>query len=136
VLDANVITSALLTKRPESPPARIVQLARDGELTILASAELVEEYRDVLLRDHIRQRHGLIDEEVDILLVELTANARFVVPPDSPPEGPDPNDAHLWRLLRVDPLGILITGDRALTINSPPWATVMSPREWLDRFEH
>jgi putative PIN family toxin of toxin-antitoxin system len=75
VLDTNVITSALLTKRLDSSPARIVQLARDGELNILASAELVDEYRDVLLRDHIRQRHGLTDEEVDILLVELTANA-------------------------------------------------------------
>jgi putative PIN family toxin of toxin-antitoxin system len=122
----------MLAKDPSSPPARVLQLARTGSLTVLVSAELIEECRDALLRDRIRSRHGKTPQEIEQVLDELKAHAEIVDVPAGASEGPDPDDAFLWRLLKTRTNAVLITGDRALLEHGPAWATVMTARAWLE----
>lgn len=86
----------------------------------------------MLCRPRIVHAHRRTEAEIDALLKELYEHAAHVDPPsDAPVEGPDPGDAHLWRLLATAP-AVLITGDYALRTQKPTWARVMSPREWID----
>jgi uncharacterized protein len=56
VLDANIYVSALL--KSGSNPARIIDLARDGVLTLLVSRPIMEELQRVLSYPKVRQIHG------------------------------------------------------------------------------
>ena len=65
VVDTNVVIAAVVTRELDAPPARIVQLARSGSLSLLLSTELIDEYRKVLLRERIVKRHGRTPDEID-----------------------------------------------------------------------
>jgi len=89
------------------------------------------EYRKVLLRPRIRERHGLSDEEIDRLLTAL-ATVAMIRHPALQTGGPDPNDDHLWSLV-LDTLGSwLVTGDIALARSPLDSVRVLSPREFVE----
>ena len=50
VFDTNVFVSALLTKRPDSATAKVVDAIATGEIVPLYSREILDEYNDVLHR--------------------------------------------------------------------------------------
>ncbi|HZY54392.1 MAG TPA: PIN domain-containing protein, partial [Reyranella sp.] len=100
---ANVVAAALTTRDERAPTARIVELARTGEITTLFSSESLEECREVLLRPRLRKHHSLSEAEVDAVLAGVVAHGIRVEPALDTIEGPDPNDAHLWRMLRMRP---------------------------------
>jgi len=52
VLDTNVLVSGLIGTG--SPPARIVDLLRAGELRLVVDDRILAEYADVLARDYLR----------------------------------------------------------------------------------
>lgn len=56
VLDANIYVTALL--KPDSNPARIIDLVRKGVLTLLISKPIVEELQRVLSYPKVQQIHG------------------------------------------------------------------------------
>ena len=123
-------------KATDSAPVRVVELARTGVVTALWSEELIAECRDVLSRPQLVSRHKLSAVEIDKVLRDIVATAVAVLhPTNAAIEGPDPDDAHLWRLLSTDRAAVLVTGDAALRAQGPAWAHVMSPREWLDRMD-
>lgn len=131
-----MVVAALITKDPSSPVVRVLHLVRSGSVRALISTDLLAECREVLLRPRLMRRHGRTESEIDELLRDLQKHGVHVEPPDAPVEGPDPNDAHLWRLLSTDRSAILITGDLALQRGPPSWARVMTPREWIDSLFH
>lgn len=49
---------------------------------------------------------------------------------------PDSGDGHLWRLLATTPDSLLATGDRALLENPPDFASVVSPRQFIESLAH
>ena len=51
VIDTNVLVSALLAKRADSPTVEVVAKLFDGSVTPVLSEEILEEYSDVLHRD-------------------------------------------------------------------------------------
>jgi putative PIN family toxin of toxin-antitoxin system len=75
VVDTNVLVAALLTAQADSPTARTLDAMLDGSLMFVLSPALLAEYRAVLLRPRLAQRHGLTEAEVDELLATITANA-------------------------------------------------------------
>lgn len=133
VIDCNLVVSALITRNAASPPAQLIRAARHGEIEYLLSRELLDEYRDVLGRERLRALHRRTPHEVTAVLAELIAASTMVSPPSGAEEGPDPNDAHLWRLLRTHPHAVLVTGDKRLIIAKPAWAQVIDARTWLER---
>ena len=89
-----------------------------GAFPFLLSLELLAEYRAVLLRPRIRSRHGLGEEEVDALLVGLTANAAMR-DPEQAEAGAVDVDGHLLALLAMHDAAVLVTGDQALLDRAP-----------------
>jgi len=67
VIDTNVLVSALLAKRADSPTVEIVAKLFDGSVTPVFSREILEEYSEVLHRD----KFGFSASTVDIFLREL-----------------------------------------------------------------
>ena len=51
VIDTNVLVSALLAKRADSPTVEVAAKLFDGSVTPVFSEEILEEYSDVLHRD-------------------------------------------------------------------------------------
>ncbi|MBZ0115114.1 MAG: putative toxin-antitoxin system toxin component, PIN family [Thermoanaerobaculia bacterium] len=139
VVDTNVLVSGLLTSDENSPTARILDAMLSGRLVFLLSEVLIEEYLEVLRRPKIRRRHGLDDESLQTLLIEITLNglvrqpAPWHDPPphlSSQPHG-DPNDLHLWSLLRTHPDAVLVTGELPLPEVAPVGRVVLTPRQFL-----
>jgi hypothetical protein len=87
--------------------------------------------RRVLLRQKIQDLHGLTPEQIDLLLTQIVANA-MIREPRPAPAAPDPGDDHLWQLLRTDAGPVLVTGDQRLLERPPDFASVVSPRAFLD----
>ena len=59
IIDTNVLVAGLITAEPKSPTARVLDAMLNGSLFYLLSAELLREYRNVLLRPRIARLHGL-----------------------------------------------------------------------------
>jgi putative PIN family toxin of toxin-antitoxin system len=133
VVDTNVVVAGLVTAEVESPVAAILDAMLSGRLFYLMSPPLLQEYRTVLLRPKIAQRHGLAEAEVDDVLVELAANAIWREPPPSAP-APDRGDDHLWALLAAHENSILVSGDRLLQEKPPAASQVISPAAWVEAF--
>lgn len=99
-------------------------------------AAALAEYRRVLLRPQIAERHGLEDDDVDALLAALTMPAYLrqaepdadIDPCDPPPETPA-GDEHGLRLLAREPLSALISGDVALMSAIRGWREALTPTE-------
>jgi putative PIN family toxin of toxin-antitoxin system len=131
VVDTNVLVAALLTAQVDSPTARTLGAMLDGSLMFLLSPALLAEYRAVLLRPRLVQRHGLAEAQVDELLATITANAVWRDPPSpsSATTAPDAGDAHLRDLLACEPHAALVTGDQLLLNNPYPGRVLMQPRQ-------
>lgn len=135
IVDTNVLIAGLLTAEGSSPTARLVDAMLTGRLFFLLSADLLREYREVLLRPTIACRHGLDATEIDQILTEITANAIWRDPPDDGDPGcPDPRDTHLWALLAAAPDTVLVTGDRRLLESPRPLSSVIPPAVWAAQF--
>ncbi len=131
VVDTNVVVSGLITRDPQSPPARILDGMLAARFRYLLSLELLSEYRRVLLRPAIRHRHGLGEAEVDLVLERLIRQGIL--------RQPEPlefevvrGDGHLFELLREVSGAVLVTGDRELIRGSPEWASVLTPGDFLN----
>jgi len=135
IIDTNVLVAGLITAEPNSPTVGVLDAMLNGSLFYLLSAELLREYRNVLLRPRLVRLHGLHEPEIEQILTEITANAIWrEPPPDTDQSSPDPQDAHLWELLASEPTAILITGDRLLIEKPRPGSSVISPATWAEYF--
>ncbi len=134
VIDTNVVVAGFITSEPDGPTARVLDAMLSGLLVFLLSPDLLQEYREVLLRPRIAERHGLSESEVDDVLAEITANAIWREPPMDPDHTPpDPQDALLWNLLASEKSAALVTGDRLLLDRPRPGASVITPATWAAR---
>ena len=83
VIDTNVVVSGLLTANADAPTARILDAMVAGTVRFALSADLLAEYRLVLLRPRIRRLHGLSEREIDEVLTEIV-QAALVLEPAGP----------------------------------------------------
>jgi len=126
----------LISRDASAPTVQILIAVLRGELNVRVSAALVAEYRGVLKRPRIAKHHGLSDGQVDDIVDAIVGSATLVDVAEWPAEGPDPNDVHLWRLLRSVGGATLITGDQALIEHAPAWCAVLTPRNWWTRYSN
>ena len=95
VVDTNVVVSGLLSSQPQSPPCLVLDGMLEGRFPFLLSLELLSEYRRVLLRPRIRERHGLNEDEIDAILTQIVANGILREARPVPNRAPDEGDDHL-----------------------------------------
>ena len=131
VIDTNVVVSGLITADPRAATAQVLDGMLAARFPYLVSAELLAEYRRVLLRPRIRGLHGLDETAVDALLTQLALDAAVREPPPFLGHVPDAGDRHLWALVASDRAAVLVTGDGALRRGSPEPERVLSPRQAL-----
>lgn len=65
VIDTNVVVAALLSRDGDSAPRRLLAGMLTGGFSFVLSPDLLAEYRRVLLRPAIRERHELTTSQVD-----------------------------------------------------------------------
>ena len=131
VVDTNVVVAGLLSRATESPVARILDAMLSGSLVYLLSPDLLAEYRTVLMRPKLANRHRLSPKEVDDVMTELAGNAMWREPQGGA-AAPDAGDAHLWALLETYPGSTLITGDLLLRDVPPAHHSVIPPSAWAE----
>ena len=129
MVDTNVVVSGLLTSDREAPTARVLNGMLSRDFNFLLSIELLSEYRAVLLRPKIGRRHGLTEEEVEIILTEIAQYAIIREPEAALEQAPDLNDQHLWALLASQKGSRLVTGDQ--TLLEPRSNAVLSPAAFV-----
>jgi predicted nucleic acid-binding protein len=134
VIDTNVVVSGLLTGDASSPVARILDGMLGATFPFALSPDLLAEYLSVLLRPKIRQLHGLGEEEIDRILRDIVIHAVWREPAETV-AAPDLNDQHVWRLLNAQRGSVLVTGDRLLLDNPPDFASLISPRSFVERLQ-
>lgn len=149
LVDTNVVVSGVLSGDAESATVGILDAMFAGTLRFVLSEALLAEYRHVLLRPSIRERHRLAEWEVDAILEDVVVNSGFR---ESPPFGEAalldqegsapviggalvPGDEHVLALLAVAPEAVLVTGDRRLRVAVAPWREALTPSEFLARLQ-
>ena len=130
IVDTNVFVAGLLSQEKSSPTVRILDGMLLGVFAYLLSPALLSEYRSGCMRPKISALHGLSEEEIDVVLTDITANAPWRDPANQS-IAPDPGDNHLWNLLEAEGAAILITGDKLLLDNPPSDRQVLSPQEFV-----
>ena len=127
VIDTNVIVSAMLKR--SSVPGKILEAVFHGELVPVFHRAILNEYREVLLRD----KFHLTDEIVNDLLTALEEQGEYVDPEPLQIDFPDPKDAIFYEVLmekRKSENACLVTGNIR---HFPAEQFVVTPREMLER---
>ncbi len=131
VIDTNVVVAGLIAVDVNSPTARVISAMLKGEILYLMSAELLNEYTEVIHRPSLVSLHQLTDVNIDTLLTEIVANSIWLGPA-SAQEVPDSGDNHLWNLLASQSESVLVTGDKLLLSNPPLAHSTVSPKNFVD----
>ena len=113
IIDTNVVVAGLLTKREDSPVARVLDGMLGAAFPFVVSEALLAEYHAVLVRPALRKLHGLTVSELETILTDLARHA-IVLAPITAPLAPDPGDQLLWVLLASRADLVLVTGDKLL----------------------
>lgn len=133
VVDTNTLISGLISRG--GPPAGILALWRTGVLTVLISREMVEEYRDVLVRDRFRAL-GTVPERLDLLAALLGLdNVHPVVPSERlTVVERDPDDNRVLECAVTGQADAIITGDDdLLALKTFRGIPTLSPARFLER---
>lgn len=114
VIDANQFVSALL--KPESNPAWVLGLAREGKIQLIMSSAVIDEIRAVLLYPKIMKRHHRTPAQLDLFLEKLLKVA--VITQNEPKFdviANDPSDNKYLECAVAGRADFIISGDRHLT---------------------
>ncbi len=133
IVDTNVVVAGLLTARPDSPVARVLDGMLAAAFPFAISEALLAEYGSVLRRPALRKAHGLTSDELDVIVLDLAQHAIVIAPVPAPP-APDPGDQHLWELLVAREDLLLVTGEKKLQRDRAMGPRILSPAAFVDRW--
>ena len=126
VVDTNVLIGQWMTELTGGGPMHILDGLRDGALPFVVCEVLVAEYRHVLLRPKVQQRHQQTETVVDAFLARLAQRATMLETAPGHPS-PDPGDQMLWDLLCARDDLHLITIDKPLLKDRRMRGRVVTP---------
>ena len=129
VLDTNVLMSGIFFA---GPPAKILAAWAECELELLASVDILTEYRRV--GDRLRKKYPSVD--VDPVLDLIIRESRIVEPvPIQADACSDKDDLKFLACALADNAECVVSGDRVLLRSSGyEGIEVMTPRELQTRF--
>ena len=135
VLDTNVIVSGMLA--PRGAPARILGHWRAGLLTVLVTADILDEYRETLQEPSLARRHKRTKGEIDELMAGFELFAEMVVPSESVVAVPDDPDDDVFVSCGVAGDGrYIVSGDRhLLALREYRGIRILSPAAFLALLE-
>ncbi len=126
VLDTNVVVSACLT--PQGAPATILELALLGEFIAAISAEVLDEYLEVLSRP----KFSRAPDRISVVLAGLMEIAVRVEPAQRTSVSSDDDDNRLLERAEAADADFLVTGNQAHFPSAFGRTKIVSPRQFLD----
>ncbi len=127
VFDTNVLISALLSKREDSPTVLLLNHVLDGRIVLVYNEEIVSEYQEVLHRD----KFGFSDERIKTVL-EVVRTGLCLGRTQSNEIFPDQDDAVFYEVALSKEGTFLITGNLRHFPKSP---IVVTPAEMISILE-
>lgn len=129
VLDTNVAVSAVLGS---SAPARLIELAAEGEIDLFSSDELFAELAEVLARSDIARRLERHHRDASAVLALYEALIARIVPASIARTAADPDDDDVLACALAAGADIIVSGDRRLrNLKSFHRIPILSPAEAL-----
>jgi putative PIN family toxin of toxin-antitoxin system len=126
VLDTNIIVSAGI--QPEGAPAKLVMdWVLDGQVQVVTSPSIVEEYRAIVQRPKFR-RFGFPPLWLEFLIEE---SMRLPDPESWPHPGPDPKDLPFLALAHTAGAWLVTGNLRHFPGEIREGVTVLSPADYL-----
>ena len=123
VFDTNVLVSALLTKRADSPTVQLLDYVFDGQIVLLYNEAIIREYEEVLHRGHF----AFPDERVRDL-IDLVKTGLHLDPTDSGENFIDVDDKVFYEVALSKDDGYVVTGN---TKHFPKSPIVVTPAEMI-----
>ena len=123
VFDTNVLVSALMSKRADSPTVQLIDHVLNGRIILLYNEEIIDEYVEVLHRDKFNFSNERIQAVLD--LVQLGLNATRT---ESAEDFPDPDDQVFYEVALSGDGAYMVTGNRRHFPKSP---IVVTPAEMI-----
>ena len=127
VFDTNVLVSALMSARQDSPTVRLLDYVIDERIVLLYNDDILSEYDEVLHRD----KFHFSDERIQSVL-NLVKTGIDLDPTESGEVFPDPDDRVFYEVALSKEDGYLITGNLR---HFPYKPIVVSPAEFLKMLE-
>jgi putative PIN family toxin of toxin-antitoxin system len=126
VFDTNILVSALLTKRSDSPVALALEALLSGDVTPLYNDEIMVEYKNVLHRDKFHFPTELVDGVINHVQKSGISSERV----HSEKVFPDPDDVVFYEVALSKEDSFLVTGN---TKHFPKTPIVVTPLEFLKK---
>jgi putative PIN family toxin of toxin-antitoxin system len=133
VLDTNVVVSALIWG---GVPYRLLQAATAGDITLFASAVLIDELRDTLSQPHLASRLVQQQSSVEHALGFYDQLIAQVVPRAIEPTSRDPDDDHVIACALAAKAQLIVSGDRdLLVLENVREIAIVTPAQAIARIE-
>lgn len=130
VIDTNVLVSALISTRPDTPPFTIMAHVYSGTITPVYNAEILTEYRVVLSRE----KFHLSEERIDKALLVIRDYGLCLERTEVDDEVfPDPKDVVFYEVRMSKEDAYLVTGNTKHFPNKP---FVVTPAEMIAIIEN
>ena len=123
VFDTNVLVSALMSKRADSPTVLLLDYVLDGRIVLLYNEDIIREYKEVLHRSKFDFSEDSIHD-----LIELVKTGLFLDPTESGETFPDTDDRVFYEVALSKEDGYVVTGN---TKHFPKSPIVVTPAEMM-----
>ena len=123
VFDTNVLVSALMSKRADSPTVLLLDFVLDGRIVLLYNDDIIREYEDVLHRSKFDFEEDSIEG-----LIELVKTGMYLDPTDSGETFIDKDDRVFYEVALSHDEGYIVTGN---TKHFPKSPIVVTPAEMM-----
>ena len=127
VFDTNVLVSALMSARQDSPTVVLLDYVLDGRIVLLYNDEIVREYDDVLHRS----KFDFSDERIK-MVIDLVKTGLHLDRTESNEAFPDPDDRVFYEVALSKEDSYLVTGNSR---HFPKTSIVVTPLEMLQIIE-
>jgi putative PIN family toxin of toxin-antitoxin system len=127
VYDTNIVVSAVL--KPESALGLLVRLAKQGEVKLFVSPEILKEYERVLRKPEL----GFRSQKVGVFLHDIKKAAAMVRPAKRFSAAPDEPDNRFLECAERAKAEYLVTGNKKhFPFPVFKGVKILSPAEFLD----
>jgi len=128
VIDTNVLVSGLM-KKGGSPPGRVVDDLKSGNLVPLYDQRILSEYREVLVRPTLTRIHL---PDAMVLLALINTEGEEIEGAHFARQLLDPTDQPFADVAFTGQAELLITGNIRDFLPVGDLIRVVTPRQWLD----
>lgn len=133
VLDTNVLVSALISGK--GSPGRLLAIVKRKNFTLVTSTYQIEELREVLSRDHLKQY--ILPAETADLLYNLESVGVVVTELPTVHLSPDPKDNPILATGIAGLADLIVSGDKThlLALGHVQGIPIVAPREAVVRLQ-